>query len=146
MPRGHMNGVRYKRLVELGKAPTSVILPECWNWSGSINKKTGYGKKQWFGETWLAHRWVWTMLFGTIKKGMTIDHICSNRKCVNPHHLEVVTQQENLHRGRGTKLTYEQIQEIRALPVRRGDRNKIAKKYDIHPSYVSQIRLNGCRS
>jgi hypothetical protein len=131
-----MNGARYRKLIEIGEAG------DCWNWLGSINPKTGYGKKQWFGESWLAHRWIWTMLFGTIERGMTIDHLCSNRKCVNPHHLEVVTQMENLHRGKGTKLTFEQIQEIRSLPVMRGDREAIAKKYGIHPSYVSQVRLN----
>ncbi len=138
--KGHKNGARYAKLVNLGRPPSSIILPECWAWTGSINKKTGYGKKQWFGETWLAHRWVWTMLFGTIPYGMTINHLCSNRACVNPHHLEVVSQSDNCRHGRGAKLTKDQVLEIRRQPISRGDRIALAEKYGVSPMTISDIR------
>lgn len=131
---GHKPGTRYKCLVEIGKPD------DCWNWLGSVSKTTGYGKKQWMNDTWLAHRWVWTMLFGTIGRGLTIDHLCSNRRCVNPHHLEVVPMIENHRRGAGSKLTAEQVKEIRSLDVTWGDRKAIAKKYKVSPMTISDIR------
>ena len=131
---GHKNGARYKKLVEIGEPG------DCWEWRGTINKNTGYGKKQWHDETWLAHRWVWTMLFGTIKKSLTINHKCSNRSCVNPHHLEVVSQADNCRHGAGATLTKEQVLEIRALPKIHGDRQVIADKYSVSPMTISDIR------
>ena len=132
MPRS--DGIRYKKLVDIN-GPNG-----CWNWLGSINKRTGYGKKQWFRETWLAHRWVWTMLFGNIREGMTIDHLCSNRRCVNPAHLEVVSQIENQRRGKGTTLTEEDVRDIRSLPKKWGDRIKLAEQYGVSPMTISDIR------
>lgn len=49
----------------------------------------------------VAHRMVYTFIKGPIPEGMQIDHLCRNRKCVNPNHLEPVTQQENMRRGQG---------------------------------------------
>jgi len=132
--KGHKNGARYAKLVGISEPG------ECWNWLGSLNKNTGYGKKQWFGETWLAHRWVWTMLFGSIPGNMTINHKCSNRACVNPHHLEIISQTENCRHGAGTTLTRYQVAEIKALPVIRGDRVEIATKYGVSPMTISDIR------
>jgi hypothetical protein len=132
---GHKNGFRYARLVDIGDRPSA-----CWNWLGSVNPRTGYGKKQWHGETWLAHRWVWTMFFGSIKKGMTVNHLCRNRKCVNPHHLEVVSQAENCRHGRGAILNEDQVREIRAQPKVWGDRNELAEKYGVSPMTISDIR------
>jgi len=132
MPRP--NGIRYKKLVQIGKPD------DCWDWLGSINPRTGYGKKQWFGESWLAHRWVWTMFFGNIENNMTIDHLCSNRKCVNPHHLEVVSQSENLRRGKGTKLTVEQVKAIRETDKFWGSRKALAEQYGVTPMTISDIR------
>ena len=120
MSIGHQNGSRYKSLVTLGESPN-----DCWGWTGSINKRTGYGKKQWHGESVLAHRWVWMMLFGKIPDGKVINHKCSNRKCVNPHHLEVVTQSENCRHGAGTKLTADAVKSIRqTLSLRRSTATK----------------------
>lgn len=133
--KGHKDGARYRSLVYLPSDPK-----DCWLWKGSINPKTGYGKKQWFGETWLAHRWVWTMLFGSIPKNLTIDHLCRNRACVNPHHLETVPQEENIRRGNGTKLNADQVREIRSLDIKWGERDLVAKKYGVSPMTISDIR------
>lgn len=73
-------------------------IPEsgCWIWTGHISKN-GYGKT---GKT-VAHRVVYSLLAGIIPKGKQLDHLCRVRCCVNPSHLEPVTQQENIARGFG---------------------------------------------
>lgn len=48
-----------------------------------------------------AHRWSYEYHVGPIPNGLEIDHLCRNRKCVNPDHLEPVTTQENLRRSDG---------------------------------------------
>ncbi len=133
---GHKSGARYKCLVDLGDSPE-----DCWRWIGKVNKPAGYGHKQWHGETWLAHRWVWTMLFGKIPDGMVIDHLCRNRWCVNPHHLEIVSQTENSRRGNSTKITIEMAREIKADGKDRkwGDGPSIAKKYGVNTGLVHDI-------
>lgn len=77
---------------------------ECIEWWG---KRTadGYGihRRGRFGlPTWVhkqAHRMIYEEAFGLIPEGMTIDHVCRNRGCVNPNHLEVVSQSVNTIRG-----------------------------------------------
>lgn len=73
----------------------------CWNWTGWL-RSTGYGRFYEGKRSWLAHRFSYTVFVGPIPSGLNIDHLCRNRSCVNPAHLEPVTQQENLKRGIGT--------------------------------------------
>lgn len=76
---------------------------ECWVWERAVHVTTGYG---WFcgekalGTNW-AHRVAWMLSRGPIPKCMTIDHLCGNKLCVNPGHLEVVTLRVNILRGNG---------------------------------------------
>ena len=69
----------------------------CWNWLGHITKK-GYGRFDRFGKRVMVHRYFYENLVGPILKGLEIDHLCRNRKCMNPKHLEPVTHRENLRR------------------------------------------------
>jgi hypothetical protein len=70
----------------------------CWEWQAA---KTGGGYGLfWLEKTFhLAHRVAYEVLIGPIPEGLTIDHICKNPGCVNPSHMEPVTQGENLRRS-----------------------------------------------
>lgn len=74
----------------------------CWTWLGSLDRY-GYGGF-WVKEDggWVkhkAHRVSYWLFVGPIPDGLQIDHLCRNRRCVNPAHLEPVTQQENARRS-----------------------------------------------
>ena len=74
----------------------------CWEWIGN-RKPNGYGEfavrslDGW--KTSLAHRFAYELLKGSIPRGLTIDHLCKNRLCVNPSHMEIVTLKVNILRG-----------------------------------------------
>lgn len=70
----------------------------CWLWFG-CRMRSGYGKLGRKGKTLLAHRYSYELLKGVIPKGLTIDHLCRVRNCVNPDHLEAVTIGVNTLRG-----------------------------------------------
>lgn len=74
-------------------------LGRCWIWTGTCNNK-GYGR---FvirkGECAVPHRYIYECLHGLIPEGLQIDHLCRDRACVNPQHLELVTGKENVGRG-----------------------------------------------
>lgn len=74
---------------------------ECWNWLGTVNPD-GYGQ---FGMRYEgrysnrgAHRYSYELFNGPTIKGMHVDHLCFNKKCVNPDHLELVTVSVNNYR------------------------------------------------
>lgn len=71
--------------------------PECWNWKGATLR--GYGRFRYFGHYIQAHRAAWLLLVGPIPESLELDHLCRNRSCVNPSHLEPVTGRENKLRG-----------------------------------------------
>lgn len=70
----------------------------CWLWTGSRDRD-GYGQFWHQKKMLAAHRWSYEMLVGPIPFGLQIDHLCRTPGCVNPNHLEPVTQRENLLRG-----------------------------------------------
>ena len=68
--------------------------PGCWEWmAGKIGE--GYGQLEFNKNPVMAHRLSWELTNGKIKKGLVIDHLCENKSCVNPNHLEPVTPKEN---------------------------------------------------
>lgn len=80
----------------------SVILPTgCREWHGAKNPK-GYGNMRPDKLTVAksVHRLAYTEFKGEIPDGLEVDHLCSNRACINPDHLELVTHKENINRGR----------------------------------------------
>lgn len=70
----------------------------CWEWTGHI-EPDGYGLVRREGKNLRAHRFVFMMFKGEISQGLQLDHLCRNRRCVNPSHLEPVTHRENQMRG-----------------------------------------------
>ena len=73
----------------------------CWLWRGETNGKGGYGLV-YTGEgkpSFLAHRYAYEQVIGPIQDGLHLDHLCRVRRCVNPAHLEPVTNKENILRG-----------------------------------------------
>ena len=71
---------------------------DCWSWNNTVSMY-GYGRFWEDGTEHLAHRWSYEHHFGPIPEGLELDHLCRNRKCVNPEHLEPVTSKENRERG-----------------------------------------------
>lgn len=101
----------------------------CWVWTGVIDKG-GYGR---LGGR-LAHRLTYQAVVGEIPAGLDLDHLCRNRRCVNPSHLEPVSRQTNVDRG--SKATQSHCKHGHAFDS--------ANTY-IHPRYGTQ-ECRACRA
>ncbi len=87
-------------VAERAKAFYTPTTPDqCWEWQGARHRN-GYGKIGTGGHTGgtsLAHRVIWAEANGPIPDGMVIMHACDNPPCVNPSHLVIGTQSDNMH-------------------------------------------------
>ena len=70
----------------------------CWLWTGAATS-AGHGRFWSKGATVPAHRWAYEHLVGPVSEGFELDHLCRAPWCVNPEHLEPVTNRENTVRG-----------------------------------------------
>lgn len=75
----------------------------CWLWGGAINS-SGYGNFTIEGKTRSAHKVSWERENGPVPQNLCIDHLCRVRCCVNPEHMEIVSNLENILRGRAIEL------------------------------------------
>lgn len=119
--RGYVRGrpvdycPKHNRGVAKGK-PFFVIDHQsgCWNWTGKPGTD-GYGDVKFAERMFKSHILYYILAKGDVPVGCELDHLCSNRRCVNPDHMEPVTHLENVRRGKATKLTVENVEEIRRL-------------------------------
>lgn len=79
----------------------------CWVWTGA-KKPNGYGNFGISGRVVYAHRFAYEILVGVIPAGFEADHLCRNRACVNPEHLDSVTHKVNVLRGQSPTAMHAQ--------------------------------------
>lgn len=96
-------------------ASIEVDAAGCWLWTGSLIKGTGYADFKRAHLCRNGHQYAYLTFVGPIPTGLELDHLCRVRRCVNPVHLEPVTRLMNVRRGAATKLSDEQVLEIRRL-------------------------------
>lgn len=106
----------------------------CWQYMGKISN-WGYGQHKKFFEQAKGIK---------VKKGLEMDHLCRNRFCVNPDHLEPVTHAENVRRGAGAKLDKDKVHEIISLAAMGLKQTDLAEMYDVKQCNISRI-INGLR-
>ena len=86
-------GTAWERVEQrIEKVDTGFYQP-CWEFTGSLVR--GYGHMTYDSKNYLTHRISYEHHNGPIPEGMEVDHICCNRKCCNPDHLDAVTHEEN---------------------------------------------------
>lgn len=127
---------------------------KCWNWTGVCNKD-GYGCLMVDRSNVRTHRFSWELHFSKIPDGLLVCHYCDNPPCVNPYHLFLGTNKDNIEdrdnknrQAKGeshgnTKLTYHQVKEIRRLCNEgKFSQRKIAKMFNIGKTAVGDIHNN----
>lgn len=99
----------------------------CWIWQKCL-AGGGYGQFSALNKRMFAHREFYKLLVGEVPRGMQLDHLCRNRACCSPWHLEAVTQQENMLRGRAGCNNYEKTQCVRGHEFDEGNTMRVKRK------------------
>lgn len=125
-----------------------IPIAGCWLWEGAADDK-GYGRFSYLGKPVLAHRWIYETLRDDIPDGMFLCHSCDVPACVNPAHMFVGTQKENMadavskrrvsageHRPLAV-LTRQAVNDIRASDE---PRRLLASRYGVHEMTIGKIQ------
>lgn len=112
----------------------------CWTWlGGRKGSHLAYGS---WGDEY-AHRVFYEQKYGPIPCRMDIDHLCKQKDCVNPDHLEPVPHVENLRRGPRTILNWDKVREIRRLSAAKTHtQRQLAEMFGISDTQVGAIIHN----
>lgn len=110
----------------------------CWVWLLSI-RPDGYGQYRLDGRPRLAHRIAYERANGVIPDGLELDHLCRVRACVNPDHLEPVTNRENTRRGGRVKLTPATVREIRRRESAGESQAELAREFGVAPGTIWHV-------
>jgi hypothetical protein len=89
----------------------TIKTESCWNWTGATWGNNGYGCLRFNGKTQSTHRISYVLYNGNILEGMVVMHTCDNPICVNPDHLKLGTQLENIQDRNNKKRTRNQNQD-----------------------------------
>jgi len=141
--------------MEKNKFYSNGILNEngCLEWKRYINKH-GYGYIFVKGKSWSIHRYSYFLTYGKIPKEKWILHKCDNRKCINPNHLYLGDNAQNVkdrvsknrsaiaEKNKASKLTIEQVKNIKIL-LRDGVPGlRLAKQYKMSQATIAEIKRN----
>jgi len=107
----------------------------CWIWRGTFGTN-GYGKY----ESINAHVYIYKYHGFKIPEGLHLDHMCNIIACVNPTHMQPLTQAENNRKRKSNKLTIENIREIRKLLNSGENTTNIARKFSVTRDHIGDIR------
>lgn len=112
----------------------------CWVWVRYIGAG-GYGHatRRASDGSRVAHRVYWEDANGPVPQGMTLDHLCRNRACVNPAHLEAVPQSVNVQRGRRAVLTPDIVREIRRRHAEGESQSALAREFGVASTAVHSV-------
>lgn len=138
-------GFKDTRTIEekFNKHVTKHDANKCWDWKGAICKD-GYGKLYDAGNWRRAHRISYKLFIGPIPEGFLVCHRCDNRICVNPAHLFIGTDEDNMidkvKKGRHSyKLFEKDILEIRKRCSEGGVKTELAKEFGVTAGYIGHI-------